>query len=90
MIVQEAVTINTIEYIKTYSDANRAVVRDGVSYVEALDPAGTDRQYTEGDPLPEPDETAAMLRLKALEHKQSVTDEAVQELILAVIGGDEE
>lgn len=37
---------------KTYSDEGRYVVRDGVSYDAAIDPAELNRQYTEGDIIP--------------------------------------
>ena len=52
MIVTENIIINGKEFKKTYSDEGRYVVRDGVSYSEAVDPAGTDRQYEEGDYIP--------------------------------------
>ena len=53
MIVQENYTLNGRDFVRTYSDAGRCVVRDGVSYTEANDPAELGRTYTEGDPLPE-------------------------------------
>ena len=34
---------------KTYSDEGKYVVRDGVPYDAAIDPAHLNRQYTEGD-----------------------------------------
>lgn len=37
---------------RVYSDAGRYVVRDGVSYSEACDPAEFDRTYTEGELMP--------------------------------------
>jgi len=52
MIVQEHFTINGREFIRTYSDAGRYVVRDGISYGEANDPAEFGRVYTEGELLP--------------------------------------
>ena len=58
MIVQEHFDVEGRDFIRTYSDANRYVVRDGESYVEACDPAELGRVYTEGDPLP-PEEIAA-------------------------------
>ena len=48
MIRTEQVVINDIFFTRTYSDANRYVVRDGVSYEEALDPSSLMREYTEG------------------------------------------
>ena len=52
-IVTENVNINGRAFVKTTSDAGRFVVRDGVSYFEAFDPAVLGRTYTEGDLLPE-------------------------------------
>lgn len=52
MIQTETFYINDREFTRTYSDANRYVVRDGVSYSEACDPAEFGRTYTEGDLLP--------------------------------------
>lgn len=45
----ETFYIGEREFTRTYSDANRYVVRDGVSYSEACDPAEFGRTYTEGD-----------------------------------------
>ena len=48
MIRTEQLTINNVIFIRTYSDENRYVVRDGISYEEAIDPASLMREYTEG------------------------------------------
>lgn len=48
MIVQETFYVGEREFTRTYSDSNRYVVRDGVSYSEACDPAEYGRTYTEG------------------------------------------
>lgn len=56
MIVQTHFDVDGRDFIRTVSDAGRYVVRDGVSYSEACDPAEFDRQYTEGDVMPD-DET---------------------------------
>lgn len=53
MIITETVTIRNRDFIRTYSDSNRYVVRDGVSYSEAIDPVDSGRIYTEGDIMPE-------------------------------------
>ena len=53
MIITEKVTIRNRDFIRTYSNEGRYVVRDGVSYSEAIDPIGTGRVYTEGDIMPE-------------------------------------
>jgi len=51
MIKTEALTIGTKAFIRTYSDAGRYVVREGVEYSEAIDPAEFGRTYTEGEPI---------------------------------------
>lgn len=63
MIITERVTINNRDFIRTYSDEGRYVVRDGVSYSEAIDPIGTGRVYTEGEIMPE--DTADMTETEA-------------------------
>ena len=49
MIIQEHFEVGGRDFIRTYSDAGRYVVRDGAEYSEACDPAEFNRQYTEGD-----------------------------------------
>lgn len=44
--------VNGRDFIRTYSDSGRYVVREGVPYSEACDPAEFNRQYTEGDVIP--------------------------------------
>ena len=41
-------SINGKDFIRTYSDSGHYVVRDGVEYSEAIDPAEFGRTYTEG------------------------------------------
>lgn len=55
MIVQKTYTLNGRVFVRTYSDAGRYVVRDGVSYTEANDPAELGCTYAEGAPLPPED-----------------------------------
>lgn len=59
MIVQEHFDVEGRDFIRTYSDSGRYVVRDGVEYSEACDPAEFGRQYTEGELMPEEDQMAA-------------------------------
>lgn len=49
MIVKEDITINGTQFVRTYSDEGRYVVRDNISYEEAIDPKGLNREYTEGE-----------------------------------------
>ena len=52
MIHVEHITIDGEDFTLTYSDANRYIVREGISYYEAFDPASFGRTYTEGDLIP--------------------------------------
>ena len=52
-IITETYILNGRQFTKTYSDANRYVVRDGISYSEANDPSEFGRTYTEGDIMEE-------------------------------------
>jgi len=49
MVIQTNVTINGVNYIKSYSDQGMMIERDGIKYAEALDPLGSDRTYVETD-----------------------------------------
>jgi len=51
MIQVETFYINDREFTRTTSDSGRYVVRDGIAYEEACDPAEFGRTYTEGDPI---------------------------------------
>jgi len=51
MIKTETYYIGERQFTRTYSDSNRYVVRDGISYSEACDPAEFGREYTEGDAM---------------------------------------
>ncbi len=47
MIKTETITIKSRKYSKTYSDEGYMIEREGVQYSEAIDPIGSDREYTE-------------------------------------------
>ena len=53
MIKTQSLTIGGQEFTRTYSDDNKYVVRDGISYSEAVDPAYLNRTYTEGETMPD-------------------------------------
>lgn len=53
MIVTEQYTVNDRAFIRTTSDIGCFIVRDGIEYVEACDPAELGRTYTEGNPIPD-------------------------------------
>ena len=52
MIRQEHFLVGEADFIRTFSDSGRYVVRDGISYEEACDPAEFGRTYTEGEIMP--------------------------------------
>lgn len=57
MIKTEQITINGKAFIRTYSDQNVMIERDGAVYSEAIDPIGSGRTYTETDtPVPKEDD----------------------------------
>lgn len=54
MIIVENVTINGRDFIRTYSDQNMMIEREGIRYSEAYDPAEIERHYTEtNEPIPQ-------------------------------------
>lgn len=55
-IRQEHFDVNGRDFIRTYSDENRYVVREGIEYSEACDPAEFGREYTEGRAMEEYEE----------------------------------
>lgn len=53
MICIENFIVNGTEYVRTYSDQNMMIEREGIRYSEAIDPAEQGRVYTETDePIP--------------------------------------
>lgn len=75
MIVQTHFDVNGRDFIRTTSDSGRYVVREGVSYSEACDPAEFGRTYTEGDLMPpeEQDMDALMDKAEAFDILTGVT-----------------
>lgn len=49
MIIKEPLTIKDTAFIKTYSDLDMMVERDGERYAEAIDLAYLGREYVETD-----------------------------------------
>ena len=47
MIKTEIITINGVQFQRTWSDANYLIERDGAKYSEAVDPIDIERTYTE-------------------------------------------
>lgn len=63
MIISETVKIDDKNYTKTASDSGFYIERNGVRYVEAIDPLASGREYTETDTFieTEPETTEAKL-----------------------------
>lgn len=74
MIRTETFYIGECEFTRTYSDANRYVVRDGISYDEACDPAEFGRTYTEGDIIPAEDQTDTEAKAEAYDILMGVSE----------------
>lgn len=51
MIKTEIITINGVQFQRTWSDANYLIERDGAKYSEAVDPIDIERTYTETNEL---------------------------------------
>lgn len=49
MIISKTVTINDRNFTETKSDSGFYIARNGINYVEAIDPLGSGREYTETD-----------------------------------------
>lgn len=65
MIVTETFKVGERDFIRTYSNSGHYVVRDGVSYSEACDPAEFGRTYTEGNLMPDEERDMEELADKA-------------------------
>lgn len=49
MIRIERIFVNGTEYLRTYSDGGVMIERDGILYLDAVDPVSSGRSYTETD-----------------------------------------
>lgn len=57
MIKTEIITINGVQFKKTWSDADYLIERDEAKYSEAVDPIGVERIYTETNEPIDPQDT---------------------------------
>lgn len=73
MVVKETFYIGEREFTRTTSDAGRYVVRDGVSYSEACDPAEFGRTYTEGELIPDEERSDIADKAEAYDILMGVT-----------------
>lgn len=74
MIVVEQFYVGDRLFNRTYSDANRFVVREGVEYSEACDPAEYGRTYTEGELMPVDEESGGGEGYSEVEDKAAAYD----------------
>ena len=65
MIVTENFKVGERDFVRTYSNSGRYVVRDEVEYSEACDPVEFGRTYTEGDLIPDEERDMEELADKA-------------------------
>lgn len=87
MIVQEHFIINGRDFIRTTSNELRYVVRDGISYSEACDPAEFGRVYTEGEPIDgiQPEEAALVRYSNELTGAEDETLSDATETLLKIV-----
>lgn len=57
MICTQIITVGGRQLMRTYSDANKYIIRDGKQYVDAVDPIDSGRQYIEGAEIVDEDAT---------------------------------
>ena len=76
MIVTDEITIRGQKLTRTYSDSGYYITRDGARYMEAVDPVGSGRTYTETDELIQTD-PGLEARVGTLESNQQGLAEAL-------------
>lgn len=69
MIISETIKLNDKNYTKVYSDAGFYIERNGVFYVEAVDPLGSGREYVETTMLIETEPESTEDKLKRISAK---------------------
>lgn len=67
MIVTENFEIGERHFIRTYSNSGRFVMRDGMEYIDAEDPAEFGRTYTEGALIPMDENELVRLKAEAFD-----------------------
>lgn len=73
MLKTEIVTYGGKDYIRTWSDLDMMIERDGAMYQEAIDPIDSGRTYTETDqPIVDESEAAEADYLAALFERHGV------------------
>ena len=69
MIISETVKIDEKNYTRTASDSGYYIERNGIRYVEAIDPLGSGREYTETTELIETEPETTETKLERVSAK---------------------
>jgi hypothetical protein len=77
MVIRENIMINERAFVRSYSDEGRYLLRDGVAYGEAIDPAeyAEERVYTEGDVMSDDDAEGLVSNTATVEDYQAALTE---------------
>lgn len=82
MIISETIKLNDTNFTKTYSDAGFYIERNGVNYVEAIDPLGSGREYTETDTLIETESATTEEQLRQVAEKTAKNSADIEYLAM--------
>ena len=82
MIISETIKLNDTNFTKTYSDAGYYIERNGVNYVEAIDPLGSGREYTETDILIETESATTEEQLRHVTEKTAKNSADIEYLAM--------
>ena len=82
MIISETIKLNDTNYTKTYSDAGYYIERNGVNYVEAIDPLGSGREYTETDILIDTESATTEEQLRQVTEKTAKNSADIEYLAM--------
>lgn len=82
MIISETIKLNDTNFTKTYSDAGFYIERNGIHYVEAIDPLGSGREYTETDILIETESATTDEQLRQVTEKTAKNSADIEYLAM--------
>lgn len=82
MIISETIKLNDTNFTKTYSDAGFYIERNGIHYVEAIDPLGSGREYTETDILIETESATTEEQLRQVAEKTAKNSADIEYLAM--------
>ena len=82
MIISETIKLNDTNYTRTYSDAGYYIERNGINYVEAIDPLGSGREYTETSTLIETESATTEEQLRQVTEKTAKNSADIEYLAM--------